>query len=174
MSSESSGLGLQVHVVGAVGEHGRSVDIVEADTFVLGYSIMLMLVDPHVLEIERQSGFSAAAAFDPGAVVGPFLTTPEELNEYRIGAESTGYAWRVEVKVNSDLVWQGIYDTGLTFSEMLSKASSTAAVVPGDLIAWPAVRIPPLDETSLGRNLLPSDKVLVKVEGLGALTATIS
>ncbi len=174
MSSDSTGLGLQVHVVGAVGDRGQHVDVVEAESFVLGYSIMLVLTDPHLLEIEKQSGFSAAAAFDPGIVIGPFLTTPEELNEHRIGSDATGFAWKVEVRINSDLVWSGVYDTGLTFAEMLSQASRTAAVLPGDLIAWPAVRIPPLDETALGRLLLPSDKIIVKIEGLGALTTAIS
>lgn len=173
MSPDATGLELGIHIGIAIGDTGKQIEVSEAEGFVLGYMVVVSLNDQTLIERDKEGGFTGASGYDAGLVMGPFLTTSEELTEHRASSDPTDFKWSVELQINGESIWIGEHHIGLTFSEMVSYASRSAAVVPGDVIALPAVRIPALTESTLGRSLLPSDKVLVRVAGLGALTATI-
>lgn len=163
----------EIRVVVAVSDRGERIDFSEAPRFVLGYSLLLVLVAADQAEREARLGIPMAASRDSAIYLGPFLVTSDELGESMTEENETQFQWRYEIKVNDDVVAKGINTAGFGAAEMLEMASRRAEVVGGDLLAFPPLEKQPLDLTALGRGLLPEDKISCHVEGLGVLVARL-
>jgi fumarylacetoacetate (FAA) hydrolase len=105
---------------------------------------------------------------------GPYLVTPDELEETRAG---TGYALTMTATVNGTETSRGRWsDVQFTFGQMLARASADARLSPGDLIGSGTVGGGSLlesRETTLGRYLEPGDVVELSIERLGTLRSPI-
>lgn len=159
-SSEAFDLELRVAVV--VKDRGERIDSDEAAGFVLGFTVVLAFV----------SRSAAGDSLDHPLVVGPFLTTPDELapapEESFLGGE-----WTATLSVNDEPI-AGVreQDRGV-FERALVERSRYVPMLPGDLVAAPPLALSPLAMGPLGRSLLPGDSVVVTVDKLGALNAKI-
>ena len=105
---------------------------------------------------------------------GPWLVTPDELADARLG---TGYDLAMTAEVNGVETSRGRWsDAQFSFGEMLARASADALLRPGDLIGSGTVGTGCLLEVrdaTLGRYLEPGDEVVLRAERLGALHAPI-
>jgi fumarylacetoacetate (FAA) hydrolase len=101
---------------------------------------------------------------------GPWLVTPGELADARRG---TGYDLAMTAEVNGTETSRGRWsDAQFSFGEMLARASADARLRAGDLIGSGTVGTGCLLEVrdaTLGRYLEPGDKVVLRIERLGAL-----
>jgi fumarylacetoacetate (FAA) hydrolase len=111
---------------------------------------------------------------DFASSIGPWLVTPDELDDARRGK---GYDLAMTATVNGTELSRGTWaDLQFSFGEMIARASADARLRPGDLIGSGTVGTGCLlevrDET-LKRYLEPGDDVTLAVERLGALTTPI-
>ena len=101
---------------------------------------------------------------------GPWLVTPDELADARLG---TGYDLAMTAEVNGTETSRGRWsDAQFSFGEMLARASADARLRPGDLVGSGTVGTGCLLEVrdaTLGRYLEPGDEVVLRIERLGAL-----
>ena len=101
---------------------------------------------------------------------GPWLVTPDELADARLG---TGYDLAMTAEVNGTETSRGRWsDAQFSFGEMLARASADARLRAGDLVGSGTVGTGCLLEVrdaTLGRYLEPGDEVVLRIERLGAL-----
>ncbi|MGV3614256.1 MAG: fumarylacetoacetate hydrolase family protein [Fimbriimonas sp.] len=155
--------------VALVGDVPR-VEFEEADDTILGYTLMLLLVARDVERRERR--FSVLGrSHDIGGVMGPVLTTPDELDEEVQDAEF-GRRFELEASLRVNGVERGrgtMGDFPFTFAQAIAAASLTAPLRAGDIFAFGPVAEP--DEPIA---LDPGDQVQVAVDKLGTLTLNIA
>jgi fumarylacetoacetate (FAA) hydrolase len=111
---------------------------------------------------------------DFASSIGPWLVTPDELDDARRGK---GYDLAMTATVSGTELSRGTWaDTQFSFGEMIARASADARLRPGDLIGSGTVGTGCLLEVRdeiLKRYLEPGDEVTLSVERLGALTTLI-
>ena len=105
---------------------------------------------------------------------GPYVLTPDELDDVRRGA---GYELVMRATVNGVETSRGTWsDVQFSFADMLARASADARLRPGDLLGSGTVGggcLLEVRETTLGRYLEPGDVVDLQVERLGTLRTPI-
>ena len=105
---------------------------------------------------------------------GPWLVTPDELADARLG---NGYDLAMTASVNGAETSRGRWsDAQFSFGDMIARASADARLRPGDLIGSGTVGTGCLLEVrdaTLGRYLQPGDEVVLRVELLGTLRTPI-
>ncbi|MBX3110784.1 MAG: fumarylacetoacetate hydrolase family protein [Fimbriimonadaceae bacterium] len=173
MAPDVDGLDFDVHVAAVVQASGMAVEQGEASSFLLGYTLLVSFYVPGVVEDDVMRGGTGAPGRDVGAAMGPFIVTPEEISEYLVSGEQDVYAWPWEVRVEDEVLAGGVVETWPGFSPLVAQSTLVGSVVAGEVLAWPALPKPTLDESSLGRLLLPSERVTFNVEGLGSLVAKV-
>lgn len=171
--ADSEGLDLDLHVAAVVQDSGTQVLPDEAARFVLGYTIYARFYIPSVVQAELSAGLTPIEGYDVGGAIGPFLVTPEDVAEYALSSERLAFAFPYELKVNQDLVAKGVWEALPGLDHLLAACTRIGTVNAADLIAWPRIPIPPLEETELGRPLLPSDRVSITIEGIGTLVVRL-
>ena len=173
MAPEVDGLDFDVHIAAVVQDSGIAVEPGEAAGFLLGYTLLLSFNVPAVVEDDKLRGGSGAPGRDAGMAMGPFIVTPEEISDYLVSGEQDVYAWPWEVRVDDDVVAGGVVETWPGFSQLVAQSTLVGHVVAGEVFAWPALPKPALEESAVGRLLLPSDRVTFNVEGLGSLNVRV-
>ena len=172
-TSADQGLDFEVRVGALVQEGDPSLGPSEASRMMLGVGILVVLFNADEREILSSAGASLAPASDLATVYGPFLVTPDELTDNRTTDEPTEFTWPVKVMVSGETVYQTVAVPEFSLFDMVSIAARKKPVLPGEMLAWPAFDKPALENTSLGRFLMASDKVSVEIEPLGTLTFRI-
>jgi 2-keto-4-pentenoate hydratase/2-oxohepta-3-ene-1,7-dioic acid hydratase in catechol pathway len=167
-------LDFDVHIVGIVGDLAEGVEPHEAPGFVLGYAILLQLYDADMADEARSLELPIGPSHDFGGALGPYLTTPDDLAEFTVGTDPTSFSWHFRARVNEVEVAQGSSESQVPFSQLLTFASESRAVQAGEVLGWPALKKPRLVETALERQLFPTDRIEVTVDGLGTLVARIA
>lgn len=111
---------------------------------------------------------------DFASSIGPWLVTPDELEETRRGK---GYTLTMTATVNGTELSRGSWaDAQFSFGEMVARASADVRLRPGDLIGSGTVGTGCLLEVKdeiLKRYLQPGDEVTLAVDRLGALTTPV-
>ena len=112
---------------------------------------------------------------DFASTIGPWLVTPDELDDVR---NAKGYDLTATASINGQELSRGTWsDIAHSFGEMIARASADVRLVPGDLIGSGTVGSGCLleikDESGFGRWLEPGDTVTLKVDRLGELTSPI-
>src|SRR5262245_4586171 len=106
---------------------------------------------------------------------GPWLVTPDELADARVG---NGYDLAMTAEVNATETSRGRWaDSQFSFGDMLARASADARLRAGDLVGSGTVGTGCLLEvrdTTLGRYLEPGDEVVLRIERFGALRTPIT
>lgn len=155
-------LGAMPCLAAVVASSGRSVEPAEAEEMVLGYSLATCFV--------AQDCLPGARAYDVAVACGPFLTTPEEMEESSVPGEfGPSLQLRGTVRINSEIVGEiDLSRLPVSFSHLLSQASESCALAEGDLVLVGPLWTP---ETSL--SLEPFDELHVFVDRLGTLATRI-
>ena len=177
-------LDFELEVAVVLNKKGRNITAAEADSFIAGYMIMNDMSARTLQMEEMLLNLGPAKGKDFSTVIGPWLVTPDELEQYKVPAKPghTGNAYNLEMKcvVNGKQVSAGnMADMDWTFAEIIERAAYGCNVLPGDVIGSGTVGTGcflELNGTGVLNNadyepqwLLPGDLVEMEVTGLGML-----
>jgi fumarylacetoacetate (FAA) hydrolase len=129
-------LDFELEVAVVIGKEGRNISSEEADEYIAGYLIMNDF-SARVLQIEEMKlNLGPAKGKDFATAIGPWLVTPDELEQYKISTEfGNKYDLRMTAKHNGKLISDGnMKDMNWTFAEIIERASYGVRLLPGDVI----------------------------------------
>ncbi|MEJ2195882.1 MAG: fumarylacetoacetate hydrolase family protein [Ignavibacteriaceae bacterium] len=119
-----------------IGKKGKNITVKEADSFIAGYMVMND-ISARVLQMEEMKlNLGPAKGKDFATAIGPWLVTPDELEQHKIQTEfGNKYNLRMTAKHNNKLVSDGnMKDMDWTFAEIIERASYGVELLPGDVI----------------------------------------
>lgn len=129
-------LDFELEAAVVIGKHGKNIHAEKADNFIAGYMIMNDFSARELQMDEMKLNLGPAKGKDFATSFGPFLVTPEELEEYRIES-SAGSKYNLEMKAfhNEKQISTGnLKDMNWTFAEIIERASYGVELFPGDII----------------------------------------
>jgi 2-keto-4-pentenoate hydratase/2-oxohepta-3-ene-1,7-dioic acid hydratase in catechol pathway len=167
-------LDFELEVCAVVGREGRNLDPVEAEKHIAGYTIFN---DWSARDLQRdetaRSPVGPAKGKDFGISLGPFLVTPDELEDRR---KDHGFDLKMTSWVNGQPYSSGNWaSVHWSFGELLSFASRNVRLAPGDVMAAGTVGTGCILELSglHGSERYPwlkaGDEVVLEIERLGRL-----
>lgn len=170
-------LDYELEVAAVIGKRCQDVAAKNADKVIAGYTI---LNDWSLRDLQREEvkvGLGPAKGKDFATSLGPYLVTPDELEDHRSGK---GYDLAMVARVNGVELSRGNWkDIHWSFGEMIARASQDVTLRPGDVIGSGTVGTGCILElgaeqvaAKLGREhgwLVVGDVVELKVERLGVL-----
>lgn len=159
-------LQFEPYLAAIVATPGRRVPVEHADDMILGYTIVTQVV---ARDLVRRS--ESARGFDFATVLGPVLTTPEELDGNLVNEEfGRRYKLSVVARVNGvERRRADAQDLPITFAQALSLCSQGAPLVEGDIVALGPLAAWTDDDPPLE----PDDEVQIAVENLGTLSTKV-
>ena len=119
-----------------IGKRGKNISVKDADSYIAGYTIMDD-ISARVLQMEEMKlNLGPAKGKDFSTAIGPWLVTPDELEQYKTETEyGNKYDLRMTAKHNDKLVSDGnMKDMDWTFAEIIERASYGVELFPGDVI----------------------------------------
>lgn len=129
-------LDFELEVAIVVGKYGKNVSAEEADDYIFGYTIMNDF-SARLLQMEEMKlNLGPAKGKDFATVIGPWLVTPDELEEYKISTPK-GNIYKLSMKAfhNGKQVSQGnTKDITYSFAEILERISYGVEIQPGEVI----------------------------------------
>jgi fumarylacetoacetate (FAA) hydrolase len=181
-------LDFELEVAVVIGAKGRNIRADEADSYVAGYMIMNDMSARTLQMEEMVLNLGPAKGKDFSTVIGPWLVTPDELEQYKTSPKPghTGNAYNLEMSciVNGVTVSKGnLADMDWTFAEIIERCAYGTDILPGDVIGSGTVGTGcflELNGTGLLNDpnytpqwLKEGDIVEMDVTGLGILSNTI-
>jgi fumarylacetoacetate (FAA) hydrolase len=181
-------LDFELEVAVVLGKKGRNIKASEADQYIAGYMIMNDMSARTLQMEEMLLNLGPAKGKDFSTVIGPYMVTPDELEQYKIDAKAnhTGnnHALQMTCRVNGIEVSSGsVGDMDWTFAEIIERCAYGVDVYPGDVIGSGTVGTGcflELNGTGLLNDknfkpqwLQPNDVVEMEITGLGILKNTI-
>ncbi|MEO7210325.1 MAG: fumarylacetoacetate hydrolase family protein, partial [Chitinophagaceae bacterium] len=118
---------------------GRNIRAEDADNYIGGLMIMNDMSARGLQMEEMQLNLGPAKGKDFSTVIGPYLVSIDELEQYEIPAKQghTGKSWnlKMECTVNGKKVSEGnVGDMDWTFAEIIERCSYGVTLQPGDVI----------------------------------------
>ncbi len=181
-------LDFELEIAIVIGKKGKNIRAAQADEYIAGYMIMNDL-SARVLQMEEMKlNLGPAKGKDFSTVIGPWLVTKDELQNYKVPAKPghTGNNFDLKMKclVNGIEVSSGsAADMDWTFAEIIERCSYGVDILPGDVIGSGTVGTGcflELNGTGLLNDpnyktqwLQPDDIVEMEITGLGRLSNTI-
>ncbi|MFT6814385.1 MAG: fumarylacetoacetate (FAA) hydrolase [Sphingobacteriales bacterium] len=178
---------LEISIV--VGKKGRNIKASEATPFIAGFCIMNDMSARRLQMEEMKLNLGPAKGKDFSTVIGPYMITPDELEQYKTKTKGghVGVQHNLEMKcwVNGKLFSEGNYaDMDWTFEEILERCAYGADILPGDVIGSGTVGTGCLMELNGSGKLKDPDNfkpywlkdgdvVDMEITGLGKLSNTI-
>jgi 2-keto-4-pentenoate hydratase/2-oxohepta-3-ene-1,7-dioic acid hydratase in catechol pathway len=145
----------------------------EAKDYILGYCILNDWSARDVQKKEMSVGLGPSKGKDFATTIGPFITTPDELEQYR---EGDRLALEMSVSVNGvRMGGDNLKNMGWSFEQMISHASRSSYVGAGDVLASGTAHSGSLAEhwsknkSQTPPALEPGDIVEMTVTGLGTI-----
>ncbi|ALL04896.1 fumarylacetoacetate hydrolase [Pedobacter sp. PACM 27299] len=181
-------LDFELEVAIVIGTKGRNIPAAEADGYIAGYMVMNDMSARTLQMEEMLLNLGPAKGKDFSTVIGPWLVTPDELEEYLTAAKPghTGNAYNLEMTctVNGLQVSAGnMADMDWTFAEIIERCAYGVDLLPGDVIGSGTVGTGcflELNGTGLLNNpdfksqwLQEGDVVEMEITGLGHLSNSI-
>lgn len=164
-------LDYEVYLAVVIAQTGMGIPVEEADGYILGITILTALVMRDLERAEARFGSGPGRSRDYAMALGPVLTTPEELDDALVD-EERGRRFKLSAvaRVNGVERRRGdAEDLPFSFAELISAASETAPLKPGDLIAAGPLMRP--EETF--KALESGDEIQIAVDRLGTLSTKI-
>jgi fumarylacetoacetate (FAA) hydrolase len=169
-------------------KQGRNIRAEHADHYIGGLMIMNDMSARTLQMEEMLLNLGPAKGKDFSTVIGPWLVTLDELEQYEIPAKQghLGKSWnlRMQCRVNGEQVSDGnVGDMDWTFAEIVERASYGVNLYPGDVIGSGTVGSGCFlelngtgklnDPNYTEQWLQPGDVVEMEIDGLGILSNTI-
>ena len=181
-------LDFELEIAIVIGKEGRNIKAKDADAYIVGFTIMNDLSARKLQMEEMLLNLGPAKGKDFSTVIGPWLVTPNELNNYLVSAKEghVGNNYNLSMKcwVNDQLVSAGnVKDMDWTFAEIIERCSYGVTIYPGDVIGSGTVGTGCFlelngtgklnDPNYQAQWLQPNDEVKMEIDGLGTLVNTI-
>jgi fumarylacetoacetate (FAA) hydrolase len=181
-------LDFELEVAIVIGKKGRNITAAEADSYIAGYMIMNDMSARTLQMEEMLLNLGPAKGKDFSTIIGPWLVTPDELEEYKTspkeGHTGNAYDLKMSCSVNGLNVSSGnMADMDWTFAEIIERCAYGVDILPGDVIGSGTVGTGcflELNGTGLLNDLnykpqwlKEGDIVEMEITGLGALTNII-
>ncbi|MDQ8005226.1 MAG: fumarylacetoacetate hydrolase family protein [Pedobacter sp.] len=182
-------LDFELEVAVVIGKKGRNIKASEADEYIAGYTIMNDMSARTLQMEEMLLNLGPAKGKDFSTVIGPWLVTPDELEQYKVAAKENhvgnNYNLKMTCKVNGIEVSSGnMADMDWTFAEIIERCAYGVDILPGDVIGSGTVGTGcflELNGTGLLNDpnykvqwLQDGDHVEMEITGLGALSNNIT
>ena len=181
-------LDFELEIAIVIGKKGRNIKAKDADAYIAGFTIMNDLSARKLQMEEMLLNLGPAKGKDFSTVIGPWLVTPNELENYLVSAKQghVGNNYNLSMKcwVNDQLVSAGnVKDMDWTFAEIIERCSYGVTIYPGDVIGSGTVGTGCFlelngtgklnDPNYQAQWLQPNDEVKMEIDGLGTLVNTI-
>lgn len=169
----STQLDLELEVAVVIGRGGRDVRVEDAAQHIAGYTIWNDWSARDIAGKELRLPFGFLKAKDFANTLGPWIVTPDELEEFRDG-DRLDLAMRASIN-GKELGGDTLAHMAWSFEELVAYAAMGSAIAPGDVIGsgtcgggclyefWGERQA--LDP----RPLQPGDVVTLEVQGIGVL-----
>jgi fumarylacetoacetate (FAA) hydrolase len=182
-------LDFELEVAVVIGKKGRNITAAEADDYIAGYMIMNDMSARTLQMEEMLLNLGPAKGKDFSTVIGPWLVTPDELEEFKVSPKpnhiGNAYNLQMTCRVNGVEVSAGnMADMDWTFAEIIERCAYGVDILPGDVIGSGTVGTGcflELNGTGLLNDpnykvqwLQPGDDVEMEITGLGCLTNVIT
>jgi len=179
-------LDYELEIAIIIGVGGKNILSKDADNHIAGFCI-LNDISARTLQMEEMKlNLGPAKGKDFANVIGPYIVTPEELEEKADNTEfGKKYNLKMQCYVNGKLLSEGnAKSMHWTFAEIIERASYGVELFPGDIIGSGTVGTGCLLEIN-GTNkrndfnynekwLKEGDEITMKVEMLGSISNKIS
>jgi fumarylacetoacetate (FAA) hydrolase len=170
----SRALDFELEIACVIGQRGKDIPAAEATRYIFGYLIMNDWSARDLQMQEMKVGLGPAKGKDFATSLGPWLVTPDELEDKCIerGDKGCVYDLSMTARLNGREVSRGNWkDIHYTFGQMIERASADVWLRPGDVIGSGTVGTGCLLELTQGQGpwLNPGDAVELEVERLGVL-----
>jgi len=177
-------LDFELEVAVVIGKKGRNFSAAEADDYIAGFMIMNDMSARQLQMEEMLLNLGPAKGKDFSTVIGPWLVTPDELEQYKTspkpGHTGNAYNLKMTCTVNGVQVSAGnVADMDWTFAEIIERCAYGTDVLPGDVIGSGTVGTGcflELNGTGLLNDanyqpqwLQDGDEVEMEITGLGRL-----
>ncbi len=119
-----------------IGKKGKNISCEKADFYIAGYMIMNDFSARLLQAEEMKMNLGPAKGKDFATSLGPWLVTPDELEEHKVKGKS-GNRYDLEMKAfhNGQQVSNGnMKDMNWTFAEIIERCSYGVELLPGDVI----------------------------------------
>lgn len=164
-------LDFELEVAAVLRTDGRDIPAETAESHIAGYMIMNDWSARDIQREEMKVGLGPAKGKDFATSFGPWLVTPDELEERRSGK---GFNLTMLARINGREVARGnLKDLHFSFGEMIARASEDCSLYQGEVIGSGTVGTGCLLETEAGPWLQSGDVVELEVERLGLLRNTV-
>ena len=179
MPPGSTVLDFELEVAAVIGRAGRDLTADQARDVIVGYTIFNDWSARDLQKAEMTVGLGPAKGKDTAATLGPWLVTPDELEQYR---DADGFLdLELTAFVNGEQVGHDrLSNMGWTFEDMVVYASRGTWVKPGDVLASGTCGNGGCLAELWGRNgsqtpppLKPGDVVTLTVQGIGSISSTV-
>jgi 2-keto-4-pentenoate hydratase/2-oxohepta-3-ene-1,7-dioic acid hydratase in catechol pathway len=173
----SAAFDYELEVAAVIGRPGANIPVAAAAEHIAGYTILCDWSARDLQELEMREGLGPAKGKDTATSLGPWLVTPDELEDRRTGK---AFDLAMTASVNGTTYSTGnLADLHWSFEQMISFASRGTELRAGDVIGSGTVGSGCILELSRVHGpasfpwLRPGDRVRVEVERLGSLEATV-
>jgi fumarylacetoacetate (FAA) hydrolase len=163
-------LDYELEVACVIGKGGMNIPEAEAETHIAGYMVMNDWSARDIQEREMKIGLGPAKAKDFATSLGPWLVTPDELQDKKSGPAK--FDLRMKATVNGKQLSEGnMNKMHWTFSQMVARASQSVELRVGEVFGSGTVGTGSLLELGeeVHRWLKHGDRVELEVERLGVL-----
>lgn len=166
----SKALDFELEVACVIGRSGVNIPETEAESYIAGYTMMNDWSARDVQEKEMKIGLGPAKAKDFATSLGPWLVTPDELEDRKVSPGK--FSLDMAARVNSKQLSHGNMEKMFwSFPQMIARASQAVQLQPSDVFGSGTAGTGSILElgTEVHRWLLPGDTVELEVERLGVL-----
>jgi 2-keto-4-pentenoate hydratase/2-oxohepta-3-ene-1,7-dioic acid hydratase in catechol pathway len=178
MPDDTAELDFELEVAAVIGRPGRDLDPEHADQLIAGYTVMNDWSARDIQRREMKLNLGPAKGKDFATTLGPFLVTPDELEDT---ASGKAYELTMTASVNGrEHSRASLADIYWSFGEMVAYASRGTTLRPGDVIGSGTCGTGCILELSLvhGGDQYPwlqvGDEVSLSVDRLGTITNRIT
>jgi fumarylacetoacetate (FAA) hydrolase len=170
-------LDFELEMAAVIGRAGQDIPAEEAPAYIAGYMVMNDWSARDLQRAEMVMSLGPAKGKDFATSLGPWLVTPDELADRRVGAgKDERYDLAMTGSINGDaLTHANAREMHFSFPQMIERASQHVRLRPGDIIGSGTCGTGCILELGTERHhwLQPGDDVRMSIERLGELRTTI-
>jgi fumarylacetoacetate (FAA) hydrolase len=169
--SYSQALDYELEVACVIGAPGGDIPAERAEEFVFGYTVMNDWSARDEQRREMRVGLGPAKGKDFATSLGPWIVTPDELQDRAAGRPGV-YDLAMVARVNGAERSRGNWkDLHHSFGDMIARASTDVLLLPGEVIGSGTVGSGCLLELTRGEGpwLQVGDEIELEIERLGVL-----